>query len=150
MPAATSPNMKYLNRYPDLGMAPLAADDCVSAEYFELERERVFKRSWLCIGRETEALSHPGAYFVRDIAILNTSVLVIRGNDNKLRAFHNYCRHRLNKILKPGEGQCKSVVCQFHGWVYDNQGALVHVANEQLFANLNKGDHPLHPIHLEI
>lgn len=141
-------DMKYLRRYPDLGSAPLSVDDCVSPEYFELERQRVFKRSWLCIGRVEQA-AQPGDYFVQDIEVLRTSILVVRGKDNKLRAFHNFCTHRLNKIMKPGAGQCKALVCQFHGWTFDYEGRLLHVDNEELFPAFEKEARSLHAIHLD-
>jgi phenylpropionate dioxygenase-like ring-hydroxylating dioxygenase large terminal subunit len=141
--------MKYAKTYTALGTGPLAAADCVSQDYFDRERESVFKRSWICIGREQQ-VEHPGDYFVRDFKMARTSILTIRGKDNKIRAFHNFCAHRLNKLLKPGEGRCRKIVCQFHGWVFDDEGQLVHVGNEHLFANFNKKEHGLHSIHLEI
>jgi phenylpropionate dioxygenase-like ring-hydroxylating dioxygenase large terminal subunit len=148
MAAPTNPDMKYARQYPDLGTGPLPTRDCTSQEYFELESQRVFRRSWLCIGRDDQ-VPNAGDYFVRDLKVVNTSILVLRGRDGKLRAFHNYCAHRLNKLMRPGEGNCKAIACQFHGWVYDFEGRLVHLTNEHLFADFDRSKHGLHTVHLD-
>src|SRR6267143_872996 len=74
---------------------PVPTEPYRSPAYFELERERVFKRAWLCLGR-IERLPKPGSYFVEQIEIAKTSVLVTHGTDGGVRAFHNVCSHRSN------------------------------------------------------
>src|ERR1700733_12842136 len=106
MVAPTNVDMKYSRQYPELGTEPLSTLDCTSQDYFQLESERVFKRSWLCIGRDDQ-VPNSGDYFVRDLKVAHTSILVVRGRDKQLRAFHNYCRHRLAKLKRPGDGNCK-------------------------------------------
>jgi phenylpropionate dioxygenase-like ring-hydroxylating dioxygenase large terminal subunit len=151
MVAPTNPDMKYSKQYPELGTEPLSTYDCVSQEYFDLESEHVFKKSWLCIGRDDQ-IPNPGDYFARDLKVAHTSILVIRGRDGEVRAFHNFCRHRLAKLKRPsdGEGNCRAITCEFHGWVYDDQGKLVHVPNEHLFADFHRSKSGLHPVHLAI
>ena len=41
----------WTQHYPDLGTGPISFDDCVSPEFYELEREAIFKRAWLNVGR---------------------------------------------------------------------------------------------------
>jgi hypothetical protein len=65
---------RWIKQHPDLGTGPVPTEPCTSREFFELERDRVFRRSWLNMGREEE-LPEPGNYVVRDLAIANTSVL---------------------------------------------------------------------------
>jgi phenylpropionate dioxygenase-like ring-hydroxylating dioxygenase large terminal subunit len=150
MVAPTNPDMKYSRLYPELGTEPLSTDDCTSQEYFKLESEHVFKRSWISIGREDQ-IPNPGDSFARDLKVAGTSVLVVRGRDGKVRAFHNFCRHRLAKLKRPSDGEvnCKSIMCEFHGWVYDFEGRLVNVPNENLFANFDRSKNGLRSIHLE-
>ena len=52
--------------YPELGTEPIPIEPCVSPEYFELERERIYKQTWLNVGR-IEQLPRPGDYFVQDL-----------------------------------------------------------------------------------
>jgi phenylpropionate dioxygenase-like ring-hydroxylating dioxygenase large terminal subunit len=142
MAGALKANGRWARRYPELGTAPLPIDPCVSAEYFELERERVFKRAWLNLGRLDE-IPRPGDFFVRDLAICKTSILVVRGGDRQVRAFHNMCSHRGNKLVWDHTGNCRSITCKFHGWTYDPAGRLVGVPDEGNFFDLNKEDNGL-------
>jgi phenylpropionate dioxygenase-like ring-hydroxylating dioxygenase large terminal subunit len=127
-------------RYPELGTGPLPHAPNTSAAYFEKEREKLFKRTWLLLCRDDE-LPRPGSYVVKQVAILETSVLLVRGEDNVIRAFHNSCRHRGNKVVmgsgqKSGDG--KGFICGFHGWTYDLEGRLRYVPDEGCFIGLDK------------
>ena len=80
-------NMRYEAAY-GLGTGPLSTEDCISPAYFAKEKALLFKRAWLCIGREDD-LPEVGSYMVRDIAVLDTSIIVTRDKNNKVNAFHN-------------------------------------------------------------
>ena len=82
----------------DLGTEPLSYEDSISPEYFEREREAIFKRSWLNVGR-VEQLPRVGSYFTKEIAAAEASVIVVRDKQGDVRAFHNICRHRGNKLV---------------------------------------------------
>ena len=84
--------------YPELGTEPMSYEDSISPEFYELEREAIFKRSWLNVGR-VEQLPRKGSYFTKELAVANTSVVVVRDIDGEVRAFHNICRHRGNKLV---------------------------------------------------
>ncbi len=81
-----------------LGTEPISYEDSISPEFYELEREAVFKRAWLNVGR-VEQLPRTGSYFTKELAVARTSVIVVRGKDGEVRAFHNVCRHRGNKLV---------------------------------------------------
>lgn len=93
--AQSSNGKKWHDFYPELGTAPVPIDPYISRAYFEKEQERIFSKVWLNIGR-IEQIPNPGDYFVKDLAC-KTSLLVVRGKDSKIRAFHNMCAHRGNK-----------------------------------------------------
>ncbi|MFZ2628947.1 MAG: aromatic ring-hydroxylating dioxygenase subunit alpha [Rugosibacter sp.] len=141
-------DMRYENRY-GLGTEPLSTEDCISPAYFAQEKERLFKRAWLCVGREDD-VPEVGSYLVKDIAVLGTSIIVVRGKDNKIKAFHNICTHRLNKIMKPGTGKAKAFTCQFHGWAFGLDGKLIHLSNENLFANFSREKSGLPVVHADV
>src|SRR3990170_1308099 len=89
--------MKAGTQIPDMGDAPLPVEPYISPEFFEREREKIFKRAWLEVARE-EDIPNSGDYLVQNIDVLKASVIVVRGQDHKIRAFHNICTHRGNKI----------------------------------------------------
>lgn len=140
----------WADRYPEVAAAPAMTESCTSPEYFRLEKERLFKRVWLCVGRE-EAAAGPGDYFVKDIAAADASILIVRGQDGALRAFHNVCRHRGNKLVwEAGCGSARSFVCTFHGWAFRPDGQLAGVPAEEQFRDFDRRDHGLAPIHLDV
>ena len=137
---------QWAEKYPDLGTEPVPTEPYVSDEHYELERERIFRRCWINVGRIDE-IPNPGDYFVREIAICKTSVLIIRGSDGIVRGFHNVCSHRGNTLVLDGRGTCPgSVYCHFHNWVYSDTGELIRVPDEENFFDLDKRDHGLTPV----
>ena len=105
---------QWAEKYPDLGTAPLPTAPYICDEQFALERDLVFRRSWINVGRVDE-VPNAGDYFVRDIAICKVSVLIIRGADGVVRGFHNVCSHRGNTLVLDTGGSCPgSLYCHFH------------------------------------
>ncbi len=136
---------RWTLEYADLGTDPVPIEPCISPEYFALERERIFRRVWLNVGRE-EQLLKPGDYFVQDLPVCRTSLLVVRGKDGAVCAFHNMCSHRGNKLMWHGQGTCQTFACKFHGWTYSLEGRLTFVPDEDFFFHLRKEDHGLTPV----
>jgi phenylpropionate dioxygenase-like ring-hydroxylating dioxygenase large terminal subunit len=135
--------------YPELGTGPIPIEPYVSHEYFEKERSLIFRKVWLNVGR-VEDIPTAGDYFVKDLAICNTSLLVVRGKDGVIRAFHNMCSHRGNKLVGKVSGKCKGLfVCNFHSWSYALDGALRHITDEGNFFNVHKGALGLTPVSVD-
>src|SRR6266849_5181563 len=93
-------------RYPELGSGPLPVEPYISPAYFELEKRHIFKRVWQHVGREAE-IPQPGDFFVVDLPASDASLIVIRGRDNVIRALHNVCSHRLNKVVYEPRGSAR-------------------------------------------
>jgi phenylpropionate dioxygenase-like ring-hydroxylating dioxygenase large terminal subunit len=145
----TSNGRKWHDLYPELGTAPIAVEPYISREYFERERDRIFRKVWLNVGR-VEQISHPGDYFVKDLAVCKTSILIVCGKDGAIRAFHNMCAHRGNKLVADNGGTCPGLfTCKFHGWAYGLDGSLRHIADEESFFNLDKAALNLTPISVD-
>lgn len=87
-----------------------------------------------------------GDYLVKDLPVAKTSLLLIRGKDGRLRAFHNVCSHRSNKLAWNQKGACQNFSCKFHGWTYNLEGKLTFVPDEENFFALKKPDHGLTPV----
>src|SRR5277367_1690016 len=140
---------QWARKYPELGTGPVPIEPCVSPEYFELERERIFKRVWLNVGR-VEEVANPGDYYVKDLAVWGTSILVMRGRDGHVRAFHNMCSHRGNKLAWDSRGNCRAITCKFHGWSYDTAGRLTGVPDEKNFFEFKRADNGLTPVATDV
>ena len=138
-----------------LSTDPVSYEDSISPEFYELEREAIFKRAWLNVGR-VEQLARNGSYFTKEIAVAGTSVVLVRDGSSDIRAFHNVCRHRGNKLVwndYPGEetsGVCRQFVCKYHGWRYGLDGQLTFVQQEGEFFDLEKLDSGLVPVHCDV
>ena len=111
------------------------------------ELERFFFRSWLNVGTEGQ-IPDPGDFFTLEIG--DESVLVIRGNDGRPRAFYNLCRHRGTRLVNAEGGKkLRSIVCPYHAWSYSAEGALAGAPHTEELVDFRKEDFGLHPIRLE-
>lgn len=148
--------LRWAAKYPELGTDPLPIEPCISPEFYQQERERVFLNTWLKVGR-VEEIPSKGDYKVKKIHVAKTSIIVIRGKDDRIRSFHNTCSHRGNKVIVEtgdetfGRNKAAVVTCRFHGWVYDAAGKLVQVPEEERFPPcLDKTGAGLTPVHTDV
>jgi phenylpropionate dioxygenase-like ring-hydroxylating dioxygenase large terminal subunit len=109
-------------------------DRYVSDEFWELEQKHLWTKVWVMAGRE-EDVANPGDYFTFDH--LRVPIIVVRGNDGKLRAFYNTCQHRGAPVVRDEKGCANQLRCQYHGWVYSiDTGELKSVPDERDFIGL--------------
>ncbi|WP_033289019.1 aromatic ring-hydroxylating oxygenase subunit alpha [Amycolatopsis jejuensis] len=108
----------------------------VDPAIFEYEREHIFEKEWLCVGR-TEQLRNAGDYFT--VTLFDEPMVIVRGADMEIRALSSVCRHRGMLITTPGDGadgdwnhldessgNCgKTFKCPYHFWQYGHDGQLV-------------------------
>ncbi len=105
-------------------------------EFYELEREHIFKRAWLLVGHASRVCD-PGDYMTLDA--VGERAVAIRGRDGVLRAFHNVCRHRASRVVRDEAGRCAGpIVCPYHGWRYELDGRLSGIPAEQSFPRIDK------------
>ena len=106
---------------PQISAETLPAAFYRDAALYESERRRIFARTWQLVGHEAR-LAEPGQWIAQTIA--GYPVIVVRGKD-RIRAFHNVCRHRAGPLAPDGEGSCgQNLVCRYHGWRYALDGRL--------------------------
>lgn len=123
-----------------------------TAAFHEEERKKIFAKAWLPVASAID-IPDKGCYTLVDVPPMKTSLLVVRGDDGKVRAFHNVCRHRGDRLVHFGsgreQGRRKTFTCGFHAWTYSNAGALVGVTDESQFLGLDKDTYGLIPVHAE-
>lgn len=133
---------KYGIEYPDTMLFPeqigLTEEESLvptwvytSEKRLEEELHKVWYRSWQVVCR-IEEVPKAGDYF--EYTIGNQSFLIVRGEDDVLRAFRNACRHRGTQ-LKKGSGNAQDITCSFHAWCWSLKGELQNIPDRQLFPN---------------
>ena len=116
-------------------------------EMTRLEVERILLPSWQMLCHVSQ-LRQAGDYVTLDIG--SESVVGLRDRDGAIRAFHNVCRHRGARLLD-GDGNCAGpITCPYHGWSYRHDGALQGVAARETFPGLDRSEHALRPVKVDI
>ena len=93
-----------------------------SQAFLDDELARVFAPTWIYAGAAS-AIPEPGDTLPAMIG--NAPVVLVRGRDGAVRAFHNICRHRAALVVTEPGTKRTSLVCPYHGWTYDLDGGLL-------------------------
>jgi len=131
-----------------LGTGPVPAAPYYDPAYFELEREAVFKRSWLHVGHVCE-LPERGSFIRRELEIAKASILIIRGKDDEIRAFHNVCTHRGTQLVEEASGRQSKFSCPYHMWTFGEDGSLLSAPDFEQF-DLSKEECALTKVAVEV
>ncbi len=116
-----------------------------SPEILELEKQKLFFKDWLIVGRVEE---WPNAGDYRAMEIVGEPVVVCRNKAGELKAFANVCRHR-GVAVAIGEGNAKEFQCPYHAWVYDLDGKLVSPARPRAIKIHSDQGRQLPPIKID-
>ena len=114
-----------------------------SEEFFQKEVENIFMKVWNFVGR-ADTISKPGDYTTLDF--VGVPLLIVRGEDNEIRAFVNSCRHRGAKVVTgkgSATGAAKGIKCGYHGWIYKTDGQLAACPGMANSKDFDKKDYPL-------
>lgn len=122
-PAAKAPD-------PELGHGLIAKERYTSAEFMQLEWERMWTKVWLLGGLESD-IPEAGDYISTEIG--RESVLIVRQRDGGVRAFYNVCLHRGNRLRPTGVSSAESFKCQYHHWEYDLDGSFKRIPDLDTF-----------------
>lgn len=124
---------------PPLQAEPLPGWCYASPEFYKREIDRIFFRSWICLGRE-DALPDPGDY--RTVELCGARLIVVRDQAGTIRVLNNVCRHR-GMVLLEGSGNVPAIRCPFHGWAYALDGSLRGAPSMEQTANFDRRDYGL-------
>ena len=119
-----------------------------SEAFFELEKTELILKNWQLVCHISN-IPETGDFFTFEI--FNERIFVIRDEDKNIKAFHNLCSHRGTKLIDEISGTCSGkITCPYHAWGYNFQGDLIKVPYENQFNDLNKAEHALQSVELEI
>ncbi|RYM06712.1 aromatic ring-hydroxylating dioxygenase subunit alpha [Sporolactobacillus sp. THM7-7] len=93
---------------------------------FEREKKYIFSKSWILVGYEYE-VAETGQYIRTNVE--GENIIIVRGKDRILHAFHNVCRHRGASLCQASSGKIGVIQCPYHSWSYGLDGTLVGVPN---------------------
>ena len=111
-------------------LPPIPPGRYTSQQFFDLEREHLWGKVWLYSGHQSQ-LPEPGNYLLLDIP--DAPIFLMRGKDDKIRAFYNVCSHRGAPLVREPEGKEFLLRCTYHQWTYDTKGDLIAVMEERDF-----------------
>jgi len=114
----------YVRNLHGTGPARLSSRVYTSSEVFRAEMERLFRRTWVYVGHESQ-VREAGDY--RTTRIGDLPVILTRDEEGGLHVLANQCLHRGVPICVAQAGNANFFRCQYHGWTYRNTGALVGV-----------------------
>lgn len=104
----------------------------------EGEKWSIFYKSWRLAAHVSE-VAQPRQFVTCEI--FDQSILIVRGDDGVLRAFHNVCQHRGNRLVSERRGKGKRVfVCKYHAWAYGSNGSLIGAPRTERLEHFNKSD----------
>lgn len=127
------------------GLMPVEA--YLSQDWFDLEQECLFAQCWQFAGL-VEDVTEPGDYITVQAGLY--PLVVVCGEDYRLRAFHNICRHRGTQLLRTAGKAQKVLTCPYHDWTYSINGQLQHIPEKETeFPNVDMTQLCLHPASVE-
>lgn len=114
-----------------------------SREVYDLDIDAIFKQHWLFVGTEAE-IPEPGDFVTVDVG--TASVILVRDDDEEVRALHNVCRHRGSRILDDPCGSVGNLVCPYHQWTYRADGTLIFAESQP--KDFDRSRFGLKPVHV--
>lgn len=123
----------------------LPPDVYTSPEIFELEREAIFMKEWLGVGR-CERIPNPGDWFT--VEILNEPIIVVRDKEGALQAMSAVCQHRGMQVCE-GTGNSSTFKCPYHHWIFGQDGRLLGAPAMERTEGFDKADYGLPSLAVE-
>jgi phenylpropionate dioxygenase-like ring-hydroxylating dioxygenase large terminal subunit len=132
-------------RRPLLDAETLPAWCYTSPAFYRREVERIFMKVWNFVG-SVHQIPNPGDYFT--LTFVGIPLIILRDGAGTIRAFANSCRHRGSELLSES-GNCKAIVCPYHSWTYELDGALRGAPEMDKTHDFDRSKHGLIPIKVD-
>ena len=115
-------------------------------EFFAVEMKLLIRPAWQIVCHASDV---PSAGDWQTLDFLGESVIVMRGADDRIRAFANVCRHRGSRLVDGTGGCARRLTCPYHGWTYAADGRLIGVPHKEDYPGLDLADWGLLPVEIE-
>ena len=115
-------------------LPPIPSARYTDAGFYELERQVMFRKTWLLAGHLDE-MPEPGDFHRWDMAGL--PVVLVHTEDGSVNALLNRCSHRGAPVAMANKGKKKRFTCPYHGWSYAHDGQLLAVRDARDFRDLD-------------
>ncbi|MFN3232054.1 MAG: aromatic ring-hydroxylating oxygenase subunit alpha [Alphaproteobacteria bacterium] len=119
----------------------------VDETFWEAEWDALWKKSWF-YACHSDQLPEAGSYMLWQNT--GSPILIVRGEDQQIRAFYNTCRHRGAPLVMDDAGNARGLVCSYHGWTYNLEGELLNMRDKRDFVNLDMSCKSLVPVRCEM
>ena len=129
-PNADAGNLEAKQPYVDNGLDHPDPKVYFDREVMEREWERVWTRTWLIAGIETD-IPEPGDYSV--FRVRHENIIIVRQEDGSVKAMYNVCAHRGNRMVHNDRGFANEFTCSFHSWRYGLDGECTHITDKETF-----------------
>jgi phenylpropionate dioxygenase-like ring-hydroxylating dioxygenase large terminal subunit len=107
----------------------------VDEAIYRAELEKIWGTTWVYVAHESE-IAQTGDYKTTQLG--ETPVIVTRDEDGAVAVLVNRCMHRGATVCQSRRGNSNFFRCQYHGWTYDNAGALTGVPHPQGWSDLDQ------------
>jgi choline monooxygenase len=124
----------------------LPASWYTTPDIFQLEQRRIFRRGWQYAGL-VEQVARSGDFFTYRTGEL--SLIILRDENQTLRAFVNVCRHRGSQLILQDNGHRITLQCHYHAWTYNLDGSLRAAPGMKDEAAFNQDDFWLFPVSID-
>ncbi|TBU99881.1 glycine-betaine demethylase subunit GbcA [Stutzerimonas kirkiae] len=112
---------------------------------FQIDMQEIFQKEWLIAGMTCEI---PAKGNFISVQVGNSPVIVVRGAEGRIFAFHNVCRHRGSRLCVSDKGKVAKLVCPYHQWTYELDGRLLFAGTE-MGTDFSLADHSLKPVQVK-
>lgn len=121
---------------PDMADTPMKvpAASYADAEQHRREIDEIFLKVPLLVALSGD-VREPGEFLAYDIA--GRPIIVMRGDDGRVRTLLNVCRHRGARVTVEHCGHARRLTCPYHSWSYDREGTLVGVPGKNSFGDID-------------
>ncbi|MGC6476367.1 MAG: aromatic ring-hydroxylating oxygenase subunit alpha [Parvibaculales bacterium] len=98
--------------------------------YMEKEWQMLWPKVWLLAG-VTPDIKEAGDYIVFKHG--HEEFIIVRQEDDSIKAFYNVCPHRANRVCLSEQGSMDKFSCPFHNWQFGMDGGNLKITDEETY-----------------
>jgi glycine betaine catabolism A len=114
------------------------------AALYAYEWDEIWRQGWIFVGHTCQ-VAHPGDFFT--VTLDTDSLIIMREDEEHMRAFHNVCTHRGTLLTEQASGSVRALVCPYHQWTFTRGGELLSCHG--MHAGVDKSELGLRQVHIE-